>query len=202
MTGPASNMGQLLGTGILAPADCADVAAWLVDPELNSGWGLRSRSAQVPGFNPLSYHGGSVWTHDSAIAIQGLCAVGCHPEAARLTTGLLDAATHFGYRMPELYGGVERSAEAPVPLDYPAACRPQGWAAASGPALLGALLGLHPDLPTRTLRVRPMPPDLLGPLEVGGLRLAGAEIGVRVDRSGAVEVTGLPPDWHTVIGDN
>ena len=198
VTGPASNMGQLPATGILGPEDCRDVAAWLVDPELNSGWGLRSRSAQVPGFNPLSYHGGSVWTHDSAIAIQGLCAVGRHREAARLADGLLDAAAHFGYRMPELYGGVQRSTDAPVPLDYPAACRPQAWAAASGVALLGALLGLRPDAPTRTLRIRPMPPDLLGPLSVEGLRLAGADVGVHVDRTGAVRVTGLPHGWQAV----
>ncbi|MEZ0093658.1 glycogen debranching N-terminal domain-containing protein [Streptacidiphilus sp. EB129] len=196
VTGPASNMGQLPDTGILDPADCRDVAAWLCSAELNSGWGLRSRSALVPGFNPLSYHGGSVWTHDTAIAVQGLCAAGRHAEAARLTDGLLDAATHFQYRMPELYGGDERTPDTPGPLDYPAACRPQGWSAAAGVALLGALLGLRPDAAARVLTVRPMPPEFLGPLSATGLRLAGARLDVAVDRTGAVCVDGLPEGWH------
>jgi glycogen debranching enzyme len=198
VTGPASNMGQLLATGILDSEDCREVAAWLATPELNSGWGLRSRSSKVPGFNPLSYHGGSVWTHDTAIAVAGLCAAGCHREAAALAEGLLDAAAHFEYRMPELYGGDPRTRDAPGPLDYPAACRPQGWSAASGPALLGALLGLRPDPATRILHARPMPPELMGPLAASGLRLAGGEIAVRTDRTGRVTAEGLPPGWRVV----
>ncbi|WP_371529844.1 glycogen debranching protein [Streptomyces sp. NBC_01283] len=195
VSGPASNMGQLLSTGILDRDGCADVAAWLASPELNSGWGLRSRSAAVPGFNPLSYHGGSVWTHDTAIAVQGLCATGRHTEAAALADGLLEAAVHFSYRMPELYGGDARTDTSPAPLAYPAACRPQGWSAASGVAVLAALLGLRPDTPRRTLRLRPLAPSLLGALSASGLRLAGADLSVRVDVSGRTTVTGLPDGW-------
>ncbi|QEU95138.1 glycogen debranching N-terminal domain-containing protein [Streptomyces kanamyceticus] len=200
VTGPASNMGQLLGTGILDRDGCADVAAWLAAPELNSGWGLRSRSAAVPGFNPLSYHGGSVWTHDTAIAVQGLCAAGRPAEAALLADGLLDAAVHFSYRMPELYGGDARTETSPAPLAYPAACRPQGWSAASGVAVLGALLGLRPDAPRRELRLRPLPAGLLGPLAVSGLRLAGADLSVRIDHAGRTTVTGLPDGWRVDTG--
>ncbi|MFE0177836.1 glycogen debranching N-terminal domain-containing protein [Streptomyces sp. NPDC059002] len=198
--GPASNMGQLLATGILDREGCADVAAWLAAPELNSGWGLRSRSAAVPGFNPLSYHGGSVWTHDTAIAVQGLCAAGLHTEAAALADGLLDAAVHFSYRMPELYAGDARTDNSPAPLAYPAACRPQGWSAASGVAVLAALLGLRPDAPRRELRLCPSPPGLLGPLAVSGLRLAGADLSVRIDRGGRTTVTGLPEGWRVGTG--
>ncbi|MEU1119865.1 MULTISPECIES: glycogen debranching N-terminal domain-containing protein [unclassified Streptomyces] len=200
VSGPASNMGQLLATGILDADGCADVAAWLAAPELNSGWGLRSRSAAVPGFNPMSYHGGSVWTHDTAIAVQGLCAAGRPTEAAALADGLLDAAVHFSYRMPELYGGDARTDTSPAPLAYPAACRPQGWSAASGGAVLAALLGLRPDAPRRLLTVRPLPPDLLGPLSVSGLRLAGADLSVRVDRDGRTTVAGLPAEWRISTG--
>ncbi|MET7697710.1 MULTISPECIES: amylo-alpha-1,6-glucosidase [unclassified Streptomyces] len=198
VSGPASNMGQLLGTGILGPQECRDVAAWLDHPDLNSGWGLRSRSAAIPGFNPLSYHGGSVWTHDTAIAIQGLCDAGCHREAAALADGLLDAAAHFAYRMPELYGGDARVKGSPlVPLAYPAACRPQGWSAAAGVALLSAFLGLRPDAPNRRLHLRPLPTELFPPLHVEGLQVAGHRLSVHVDRSGAVEILGLPEDWRT-----
>ncbi|MFF7131693.1 glycogen debranching N-terminal domain-containing protein [Streptomyces sp. NPDC008196] len=200
VSGPASNMGQLLSTGILDAQGCQDVAAWLAASELNSGWGLRSRSAELGGYNPMSYHGGSVWTHDTAIAIHGLCAAGCDTEAYTLADGLLDAATHFGYRMPELYGGDHRTPGSPAPLAYPAACRPQGWSAASGVALLAALLGLRPDASERTLRIRPMPADLIGPLSVQGLRLAGEPLRIRTARSGEVEVTGLPVGWTHSAG--
>jgi len=193
VSGPASNMGQLLSTGILDEAGCTDVAAWLAAPELNSGWGLRSRSAAVPGFNPLSYHGGSVWTHDTTIAVQGLCRTGHHEEALALADGMLDAAVHFAYRMPELYGGDTRSNDSPAPLAYPAACRPQGWSAASGVGLLSALLGLTPDVARRTLRVRPVP---LRPMAVQGLALLGRRLTVEVDGAGRVVVSGLPDDWQ------
>ncbi len=195
VSGPASNMGQLLSTGILDESGCRDVAAWLAAPELNSGWGLRSRSALLRGFNPLSYHGGSVWTHDTAIAVQGLCAAGCAAEASALAEGLLEAAAHFDYRMPELYGGDSRGEGSPAPLAYPAACRPQGWSAASGVAVLSALLGLAPDVSRRVLHIRPTP---FGPLRVEGLRLAGREFSVGVGVAGSdapVVVRGLPPDW-------
>ncbi|MEU1182681.1 glycogen debranching N-terminal domain-containing protein [Streptomyces sp. NPDC005820] len=197
VSGPASNMGQLLSTGILDPRGCRDVAAWLAHPELNSGWGLRSRSAALHGFNPMSYHGGSVWTHDTAIAIQGLCAAGCAAEAAQLADGLLEAAAHFAYRMPELYGGDARTEGSPAPLAYPAACRPQGWSAASGVAVLSALLGLRPDAGRGTLHVRPTP---FGPLHVSGLRLAGENLSVWVDREGRSGVSGLPADWTVTTG--
>ncbi|MFE7860488.1 glycogen debranching N-terminal domain-containing protein [Streptomyces sp. NPDC057403] len=200
VSGPASNMGQLLSTGILDADGCRDVAAFLASPELNSGWGLRSRSAALPGYNPLSYHGGSVWTHDTAIAIQGLCAAGCHGEAHLLTNGLLDAASHFEYRMPELYGGDARTPDSPAPLAYPAACRPQGWSAASGVAVLGALLGLRPHAPDRTLHLDPMPAphEDAGPLvlEVDGIRLAGQSLKIHVDPREGVTVDSLPDGWR------
>jgi glycogen debranching enzyme len=196
VSGPASNMGQLLSTGILDPDGSHDVAAWLAHPELNSGWGLRSRSAAVPGFNPLSYHGGSVWTHDTAIAVQGLCATGHHEEAGLLVDGLLDAAASFSYRMPELYAGDARTDDSPAPLAYPAACRPQGWSAASGIAVLSALLGLKPDVTERTLRVNPVPQ---WPISVRGLMLAGRRLTVEVDRDGRAEVSGLPDGWRVTL---
>ncbi|MFD4504787.1 glycogen debranching N-terminal domain-containing protein [Streptomyces sp. NPDC058457] len=201
VSGPASNMGQLLSTGILDADGCQDVAAWLASPELNSGWGLRSRSSALPGFNPLSYHNGSVWTHDTAIAIQGLSAAGRHQEAYDLTTGLLDAASHFEYRMPELYGGDRRTRGAPVPLAYPAACRPQGWSAASGVALLGALLGLRPNATDRVLHVTPMAQERSGAASlirgVEGIRLAGRSITVRTDHpTDGISVEGLPEGWR------
>ncbi|CAN5464413.1 glycogen debranching N-terminal domain-containing protein [soil metagenome] len=133
-----SNIGHLLGTGLLHPDEAALVARRLVSPELASGFGLRTMSTDSSGYWPLSYHGGSVWAHDTAIAIAGLSADGFADEAAELSEGLLRAAVAFDYRMPELHSG-DALAGGPVPAPYPAACRPQAWSAAAAITVLTAL---------------------------------------------------------------
>jgi glycogen debranching enzyme len=174
-----SNIGHLLGTGLLDADQAAGVAARLVSPELNSGFGLRTMSTDSAGYWPLSYHGGSVWTHDTAIAISGLVREGRQAEAGELIRGLLGAASAFGYRMPELYSGDAADAfSRPVP--YPAACRPQAWSAAAAIAVLVASLGL--DVTDGTLVASA---GALGsPLAVDGLSFGGAA--VSVDESGRV----------------
>ena len=138
-----SNLGHLLGTGLLTDAQASAVAARLVDPTLNSGYGLRTMSTDSAGYWPLSYHGGSVWTHDTAIAIAGLAHDGFDAEAASLADGLLAAAVAFDYRMPELHSG-DAASEFSRPVPYPAACRPQAWSAAAAIAVLASLEGLRP----------------------------------------------------------
>lgn len=133
-----SNIGHLLGTGLLHPDEAALVARRLVSPQLASGFGLRTLSTDSSGYWPLSYHGGSVWTHDTAIAIAGLAAEGFASEAAELSEGLLRAAVAFGFRMPELHSG-DALADTPTPAPYPAACRPQAWSAAAAVTVLTAL---------------------------------------------------------------
>ena len=138
-----SNIGHLLGTGILDHDEEALVAARLVSPQLDSGYGVRTMSTEAAGFWPLSYHGGSVWTHDTAIAIAGLTKGGFCAEAAQLTEGLLNAAVAFDYRMPELHSGDPASLYS-RPMPYPAACRPQAWSAAASISVLASTLGLVP----------------------------------------------------------
>ncbi|WP_314505905.1 glycogen debranching N-terminal domain-containing protein [uncultured Microbacterium sp.] len=125
-----SNIGHLLGTGILDPDEEAAVATLLVGPSMLSGYGVRTMSTGAAGYWPLSYHGGSVWTHDSAIIARGMALAGLHEEADRVIRGLLAAAEGFGFRMPELHSG-DAAAESPRPTPYPAACRPQAWSAAA-----------------------------------------------------------------------
>ncbi|GAA2753832.1 glycogen debranching N-terminal domain-containing protein [Amnibacterium kyonggiense] len=134
-----SNIGHLLGTGILDAEDERRVAALLVDPRLDSGLGLRTLASDSAGYWPLSYHGGSVWAHDTAIAVHGLLRAGFPAEAERLATGLLAAARAFAWRMPELHGGDPAAAGSPVP--YPAACRPQAWSAAAAVVVRDAVGG-------------------------------------------------------------
>jgi glycogen debranching enzyme len=183
----ASNMGHLLGTGLLDRQEAALVAQRLASDEVSSGFGLRTLTSASPRFSPLSYHGGAVWPHDTAIAAVGLAREGFGEEAAALFRGLVRAAPWFDFRLPELYGG--DSAElAARPLPYPAACRPQAWAAAAPLAALVALLGLEVDVPAGTVSARSMLPQTLLPLTVSGLRLGEHDLDVDVDGEGDVHV--------------
>jgi glycogen debranching enzyme len=132
-----SNLGHLLGTGLLRAEEAALVARRLSSRRLDSGFGLRTMSTGSAGYWPLGYHSGSVWTHDTAIAITGLARDGFAAEAAALGEGLLRAAVAFGYRMPELHSGDAADA-VPTPIPYPAACRPQAWSAAAAVAVWAA----------------------------------------------------------------
>lgn len=136
----SSNLGHLLGTGILDAEESRLVAARLVSPEMSSGFGLRTLSNRSAGYWPLGYHIGSVWTHDTAIAIEGLAAEGFAAEAAELAEGLLRVSAAFDARLPELYSG-DGSDTVPAPTPYPASCRPQAWSAAAAIPVLRALGG-------------------------------------------------------------
>ncbi|WP_167050654.1 glycogen debranching N-terminal domain-containing protein [Salinibacterium sp. ZJ77] len=140
-----SNIGHLLGTGLLDDEESRLVASRLMSSQLDSGYGVRTLSTEAKGYWPLAYHGGSVWAHDTAIAIRGLHMAGFKDEARALSEGLLHAAAAFDFRMPELYGG-DSAAEVPRPLPYPASCRPQAWSAAAAIIVFDALA--DPDAAT------------------------------------------------------
>jgi len=125
-----SNIGHLIGTGILDAEEERACVALLTAPSMSSGYGIRTLSTAAAGYWPLSYHGGSVWAHDTAIAVHGMLRAGLADEAAGVARELLDSAEGFGYRVPELQAGdPKKSGGRPVP--YPAACRPQAWSAAA-----------------------------------------------------------------------
>jgi glycogen debranching enzyme len=188
-----SNISHLLGTGLLTDAESDLVAGRLLGPELNSGFGLRTMATSSAGFNPLSYHCGSVWAHDTAIAIAGLARTPgstARKALVALADGLLCAAEGFRYRLPELYGGHARG-ELTAPLPYPASCHPQAWAAAASIAMLAALLGVRPDVPGGTVALSPVATATV-PRRVSGLRIGEAEVSVYVGRDGENRLTGAP----------
>jgi hypothetical protein len=135
---PGSNMGHLLGTGILDASESRLVADRLLSPELFSGYGVHTISRRAAGFWPFSYHCGSVWSHDTAIAIRGLLAEGFLAEARTLAEGLLKAAGSFDHRLPELFAGVP-SDESARAIPYPASCHPQAWSSASAVVIAQAM---------------------------------------------------------------
>jgi glycogen debranching enzyme len=129
----SSNIGHLLGTGMLNTHEELLIARRVSSPALDSGLGLRTMAVTDAGYAALSYHCGSVWPHDTAIVIAGLVRAGLSDHATGLIEGLLRASVAFEQRLPELWSGEGR------PVPYPAACRPQAWSAASALVVAGAL---------------------------------------------------------------
>jgi glycogen debranching enzyme len=164
-----SNIGHLLWSGIVPPERIDAIVDQLMGEELWSGWGVRTMSSDAAGFNPLSYHNGTVWPHDNSLIAWGLANVARWPEAHRIIRRALHAAGHFRWQLPEVFAGFSRTAT-PFPIAYPTAARPQAWAAGTPVLLLQLLLGLQPDCRRHVLKT-------VAPLELpswaGSLRLAG-----------------------------
>jgi glycogen debranching enzyme len=175
-----SNIGHLLGTGILDAEGVDVVARRLVGPDMLSGFGIRTLSTQAAGYSPTGYHVGSVWPHDTAICLAGLAAEG-RPETGPVADALLAALAAFEGRPPELFAGDARTSQ-PAPLPYPAACRPQAWSAASAISLVSSVLGLR----TRgeDVVVDPVRPWSFGETRVSGLGTAGRPVDIEVSSDG------------------
>ncbi len=111
-------------------------------PDMFTGWGIRTMSSRDGGYNPIEYHDGTVWPHDTAIVAEGLRRYGFRDDASRLAWALFEAAEAFEYRLPEVFAGFDREATA-VPVEYPTASRPQAWAAAAPMMAIRTLLGME-----------------------------------------------------------
>jgi glycogen debranching enzyme len=194
--GLGSNMGHVLGTGTLNAGEADRVAATLTSPALLGRYGICTLARDNAGFNPMGYHTGSIWTHDTAICAWGLAREGKRDEATRVAQSLLSSAEVFDYRWPELYAGTG-VLDRPVP--YPASCRPQAWSAASAAVLISVALGFEPDAPAGRLTLRPARPAAYGQMTVRGLRFAGRSFGVRCAPDGSTELLDAPDDVEIVI---
>ena len=95
-------------------------------PDLFSGWGIRTVGTREARYNPMSYHNGSVWPHDNALAAAGLGRYGLTDGVAAIAEGLFDASLHIDMqRMPELFCGFRRRpGEGPRCIRWPARRRP------------------------------------------------------------------------------
>lgn len=195
-----SNIGHCLWTGIVPDEHAEAVVERLAGAEMDSGFGLRTLATSMGAYNPMSYHNGSVWPHDTAIVIAGLMRYrhvrGAVQLAESLATGLLDAAEAFGGRLPELYCGFSGS-QFSSPVPYPTSCSPQAWASAAPLLLVRAFLGLDPHAPNRRLTVSPHLPAPWGRIALTDLRLGEATVHVEAEGQ-AVKVRGAPEDWEVV----
>jgi glycogen debranching enzyme len=187
-----SNVGHCLWTGIIDDAHAPAVAARLEGRELFSGWGVRTLASSMAAYNPVSYHNGSVWPHDSAICAAGLARYGFVDEAHRITRGLLDAAAAHGGRLPELFCGFDRE-NFPAPVAYPSACMPQAWAAATPFfLLLATVFRLDPSLPDGELRYSLDLPPAIGALRIEDIPIGPGRLTLDPVRGEALP-SGLPP---------
>ena len=138
-----TNPGHALWAGIADP-DLADrYLDRLMEPDMWTGWGLRTLSSTMEAYDPLSYHNGSVWPHDTAICAAGAARYGRWDVVDQIIGGSFDAAVEFDGRPPELFAGIARS-DAPMPVAYPSSCSPQAWSSASVLLLLRTMLDLNP----------------------------------------------------------
>jgi glycogen debranching enzyme len=195
VTSVASNAGHCLWSGIIAPERAQRVASRLMQPDMLSGWGIRTLSAAHPAFNPFSYQSGSVWPHDNAFIALGFRRYGFAKEAAQLIREVSGAGSFFDrHQMPELYAGVQRNANN-FPIQYLGANVPQAWAAGSAFAFLQAILGIQPDAPHDTLNVDPSLPDWLPDLVLTDLRMGKRQFDLKFWRDGAKS------RWEVTRGD-
>ncbi|RMD85337.1 MAG: amylo-alpha-1,6-glucosidase [Candidatus Dadabacteria bacterium] len=179
----SSNPGHCLYSGIVPTSKAPRVAAALMASDSFSGWGIRTLAAGQARYNPMSYHNGSVWPHDNAIAAEGLARYGFKREAGRIMAALYDASRFFElHRLPELFCGFTRRQDQ-APTLYPVACSPQAWAAGAVFQLLGACLGIQVDGAKRRLRLeRPFLPRILQEVRIYGLRVGDGEADFVVHR--------------------
>jgi glycogen debranching enzyme len=148
-----------------------------------SGWGIRTLAAGQPRYNPMSYHDGSVWPHDNAIAALGLARAGYPNHAARVMNAIFDASRHFDLaRLPELFCGFSRR-PGEGPTRYPVACAPQAWAAGAVFMLLQACLGLEADAATGSIHLENARlPLFLDQLRIDNLAVGDARLDVQIRR--------------------
>ena len=179
----ASNPGHCLAAGIVGREYVRATADRLLQPDMFSGWGIRTLSSRHPAYNPYSYHRGSVWPVEQGSFALGFVRYGLHAHLERLASSVFDAASIFEHgRLPELFGGQPRDDAHAFPALYPQANAPQAWSASTVVLILQALLGLYPYAPSKLLFVDPHLPRWLPDLVVRDLQVGGARVTLRFVR--------------------
>ncbi len=178
-----SNAGHCLWTGIANIKHGMRIAKTLVGQDFFTGWGIRTVAATEIRYNPMSYHNGSVWPHDTALIAAGLAAYGFKQGTLKLLNGLFDASLFLDlHRLPELLCGFSRRPGG-GPTLYPVACSPQTWSSAAVFLLLQSCLGMRIEAPRSRLSFsQPVLPPFLERIEIKNLRIGDATVDLSLDR--------------------
>ena len=180
----SSNPGHLLAAGVVPRARAAAVARRLLQPDMFSGWGIRTLSASHPAYNPFSYHRGSVWPVENGTIALGFARYGLWDEVHTLAEGLFAASELFQEgRLPESIAGLPRDEAHPHPGLYPRSCQPQSWSASMIVILVQSLLGMWAIAPLRLLLVDPHLPPWLPDLRLEGIHVGSSTVDLEVGRA-------------------
>ena len=163
-----SNIGLLLWSGIVDDDKARALRDHLMSPQMFSGWGIRTMALGEGGYNPIEYHDGTVWPHDNSFIAAGLARYGFRQDAAAIIAGIFEASWFFDARLPEVFSGYDRG-NTRYPVQYPTACLPQAWAAASPMLGIRTLLGLEPKGDVLTSVEHPVLPPWMGTLTLDGI---------------------------------
>lgn len=177
-----SNPGHILFSEILDKGREDAVIQKLVSPKMFSGYGIRTMGDGEAGYNPMSYHDGSVWPHDNSIILLGMSKVNRKSEAIHIMKGLIEASSHFEYdRLPELFCGFDQSVGKPV--KYPVACSPQAWAAGTPLTFVQTLMGLFPDSLNKEIQLSPKLLDKMSTFKVSNMSIGSGKLSLIVTRT-------------------
>jgi len=198
-----SNAAQVLWTGIATPEHAHGIAERVMQPDMFSGWGVRTLSARHPAFDPLAYQQGSVWAFDNALIVSGLRRYGEDGAALRVTAATLDAARGFrNFRLPEFIAGTQRQ-PGDGPTHTPRADPMQAWSAAALPFMVSELLGLRVDGFARAVTARrPLLPDGVDRLDLHDIHVGEAAVSLRFTRQEngcALAMLGAPADVTVTV---
>ncbi len=202
----ASNAGHCLASGIIDRDRMPRVVRRLFEPDMFSGWGIRTLSSRNPAYNPLSYHLGSVWTVENGTILFGLRRFGFDDRFEQLARALYDLALLWdGARIPECVGGYDRD-ELGHPGAYPRANSPQAWNQSLWPIMVQSIVGMWPIVPLHVLVVDPKLPWWLPDLTIRNIRVGEASVAIRfrrdesghsdyevLEKSGKIRVVRQPP---------
>jgi len=198
----SSNVGHLLYSGIATPERAVRTANVLMNDDMFNGWGIRTLSSRAARYNPMSYHNGSVWPHDTALAAYGFARYGLMQQSLRLVQGLFDASLFIEQqRLPELFCGFPfRRGESPTA--YPVACSPQAWSVAAVFLLIQGCLRLTFDAHNKKLTLyKPMLPDYIKHIRISNLRF-GDEVFelemIRYEHDLGIHLIKKPAGWEVV----
>ncbi|UXH46133.1 amylo-alpha-1,6-glucosidase [Rossellomorea vietnamensis] len=184
-----SNPGHVLYSEMMTGNRAEKVSQTLTGDSMFSGYGIRTMGKGEAGYNPMSYHDGSVWPHDNSMTLLGLSKLGLTAEAKKVMSGLIDASHHFEYdRLPELFCGYESTIGKAV--KYPVACSPQAWAAGTPLVFVQSLLGLFPNSLQKEIHLHPILLNGMNTLTVQNIAIGEGVLSLSVVRNGdKVETT-------------
>jgi glycogen debranching enzyme len=178
-----SNPGHVLYSEMLAGDRAEKVVKMLTSEKMFSGFGIRTMGEGEAGYNPMSYHDGSIWPHDNSMILLGMSKLGYSADAKIVMTGLIHASQYFEYdRLPELFCGYD--AKIGKAVKYPVACSPQAWAAGTPLVLVQSLLGLFPNSLTKEIQLNPILLDEMNTLTVSNIKIGEGTLSVSVSRQG------------------